>query len=131
LELVTPKTATVAVKPLFNILKKAHQAYSAYRVSVFLSTIDVEVETMSVESQNEFNDLIGCSTTQKVLADYAAAITNTSSETTLRALALLFIGDKQFEFSEQQKIRFISCTNGMDDLKVDLFIKLVDLKNLI
>ena len=130
LDLITPKTASVAVKPLFNFLKEAHQTYSSHRVSVFLSAVDIEVETMSVESQNEFNDFIGHSQTQKVLADYASAITNTSSDITLRALALLFIGDKNFSFTEQQKIRFISCTNGIDDLKVDLFIKLAGLKKL-
>jgi hypothetical protein len=130
LELLTSKTAVAVVKPLFNKLKEAHQLYSGYRVSVFLSAINVEVETMSVENLSEFDDLISCNTAKKVLADYAAAITNTSSETMLRALALLFIGDTQFEFTEQQKSRFISCANGMDDLKVDLFIKLVALKRI-
>jgi hypothetical protein len=130
LELVTAKTASVVVKPLFNALREAHQVYGAYRVGVFLSTIDTEVETMSVESQNEFNDFVGCSKTKKVLADYASAISKTSSEVLLRALALLFIDEKCFEFSEQQKTRFVSCTNGADDLKVDLFIKLASLNKI-
>jgi|TARA_R110000803_G_scaffold190339_3_gene252904 hypothetical protein len=127
LELVTVKTASVAVRPLFNALSEAHQVYGAYRIGVFLSTIDTEIETMSVESQREFNDFVGCSKTKKVLADYASAISNTSSEILLRALALLFIDVNFFEFSEQQKIRFVSCTNGIDDLKVELFIKLASL----
>lgn len=127
MELVTAKTASVVVKSLFNALKEAYQEYGAYRVGVFLSTIDTEVETMSVESQKEFNDFLGCSKTKKVLADYASAISNTSSEISLRALALLFVDEKCVEFSEQQKIRFISCTYGIDDLKVNLFIKLASL----
>jgi hypothetical protein len=130
LELVTVKTASVVVKPLFNALSEAHQVYGAYRVGVFLSTIDTEIETMSVESQNEFNDFVSCSKTKKVLSDYASAISNTSSEVLLRALALLFIDEKCFEFSEQQKTRFVSCTTGIDDLKVDLFIKLASLRKI-
>ncbi|WP_328190263.1 hypothetical protein [Marinobacter sp. OP 3.4] len=63
-----------------------------------------------------------------MLADYAAAITNTSSEIVLRALAFLFIDDRQFDFSTKEKSRFITCANGLDDLKVDLFIKLSSLQ---
>ena len=63
---------------------------------------------MSSEEQRKFNEYLERSGTKKVLADYASATTSTSSDIALRALTLTFINDRQFDFSENEKVRFIS-----------------------
>ncbi|MBS3797192.1 hypothetical protein [Pseudoalteromonas sp. BDTF-M6] len=130
LELQTSKSTNIVLKSTFNLLKKAHNLYAEHRVKQFLDAIDSEVEYLSLDKQIELNEFLNSKVAQKVLADYASAITSTSSEIGLRALALTFINDRQFNFSENEKVRFISCINGIDDLKVNLFIKLASLKQL-
>ncbi|WP_417531319.1 hypothetical protein [Marinobacter lipolyticus] len=128
MELEKTKMVTPVAKSIFGVLKEARNLYGEHRVKLFLATIDSEVENMSVNHQAEINEFLNQKQSKKVLADYADAITNTSSEIVLRALALLFISDRQFDFSDQEKARFVACTNGLDDLKVNLFVKLSGLK---
>ncbi len=130
MELSMSKSTNIVVKSTFNILKEAHNLYAEHRLKQFLYTIDSEIEYLSPDAQAELNEFLNSIGAQKLLADYAAAITSTSSEISLRALALTFINDQQFNFSESEKIRFISCINGIDDLKINLFIKLASLKKL-
>lgn len=130
MNLVEKTIVTTTVKSLFGGLKEAYQFYAQYRVKVFLSTIDSEIELMSAERQAEINEVLDHKNTKKVLADFAATITNTSSEVVLRALAFLFIKDPQFKFTEQETTRFISCTKGLDDLKVEFLLKLGKLNKL-
>ena len=124
------KSTNIVVRSTFNLLKEAHNLYAEHRVKQFLYTIDSEIEYLSIEKQTKLNEFLHSKSAQKVLADYASAITSTSSEIGLRALALIFINDRQFDFSENEKVRFISCINGIDDLKVNLFIKLASLTKL-
>ncbi|QDF65331.1 hypothetical protein FJQ87_00340 [Shewanella sp. SNU WT4] len=128
LEPSTAKSIISTSKSVLNTLKKAHNLYVKYRVTQFLSTLEDEIENLSIERQKEINEFLNNKKSQKVLADYAAAITSTSSDIAIRALALLLIDDRQFSFTENEKARFISCIRGMDDLKVNLFIKLSELK---
>ncbi|WP_172572464.1 hypothetical protein [Vibrio vulnificus] len=124
------KSTNIVVKSTFNILKEAHNLYAEHRLKQFLYTIDTEIEYLSPDAQVELNEFLNSKGAQKLLADYAAAITSTSSDISLRALALTFINDQQFSFSESEKIRFIACINGIDDLKINLFIKLASLEKL-
>lgn len=130
MELSTTKSTNQIVKAAFGVIKEAHYYYAEYRVKQFLKTIDSEVESLTSERQAEINEFLSQERTKKVLADYAAAITNTSSEIVLRALALLLIDDRQFDFSTTEKARFIACISGMDDLKVSFFIQLSTLRKL-
>lgn len=130
MELLLSKSISAVVKSAFNSLNKAHNLYAEHRLKQFLYTIDSEIEYLSPDAQEELNKFLDSDGAQKLLADYAAAIMSTSSDISLRALALTFINDQQFNFNESEKIRFISCINGIDDLKVNLFIKLASLKKL-
>ncbi|HIF9086179.1 TPA: hypothetical protein ACX6PR_002094 [Photobacterium damselae] len=123
-------TIGLVQKTILDYLKDAHFFYVNYRVGTFLNTLNSEIEYLSTEDRKNFNEYLERPETKKVLADYASAITSTSSDIVLRALALTFINDRQFDFSESEKIRFISCINGLDDLKVNLYIRLASLKKL-
>ncbi|MFA0672366.1 hypothetical protein AB4584_24480 [Vibrio splendidus] len=124
------KNTNIVVKSTFNILKEAHNLYAEHRVKQFLYAIDSELEYLNSDAQAELNEFLNSKGAQKLLADYASAITSTSSDIGLRALALTFINDRQFDFNESEKVRFISCINGIDDLKVNLFIQLASLKKI-
>ncbi|EIJ0975061.1 hypothetical protein LH718_003488 [Vibrio parahaemolyticus] len=130
MDLQIPNSTNVLVKSTFNLLKEAHNLYAEHRVKQFLSVVDSEVEYLTIETREEFNEFINSDSAKKVLADYASAITSTSSEIGLRALALTFINDRQFSFTASESARFISCISGIDDLKVNLFIKLASLKKM-
>lgn len=130
MELTPTKIVAPIAKSIFGGLKKARNLYQQYRLELFLATINSEVENLNAEQQTEINNLLDQEITKKLLADYAAAIINTSSDIVLRALALLFINDQQFNFSSQEKARFVTCANGLDDLKANLFIKLSNLYKL-
>lgn len=124
------KGTSLAIRSIFSSLAEARQLYMEHRVNEFLSTIEDQVEYLSAERQAEINNFLNKKESKKVLSDYAATITNTSSDIVIRALALLFINDRQFNFDQRTISRFIACFDGVDDLKVELFLKLSKLKKL-
>ncbi|WP_261881469.1 hypothetical protein [Vibrio coralliirubri] len=124
MEIIAKKCTSIVLRSIFNSLSEARQLYMEHRVNEFISTIEDQVEYLDAERQAEINIFLGKKDSQKFLSDYAAAITNTSSDIVIRALALLFVSDKQFDFDQRLKSRFITCFDGVDDLKVDLFLRL-------
>ncbi|EGR1020505.1 hypothetical protein RUK27_003270 [Vibrio cholerae] len=128
MEIPVKRCTSIALKKVFHALGEARLLFMEHRVNEFLRTVDDQIEELSLDEVEKINAFLSNEQSKKVLSDYAEAITNTSSDIAIRALALLFIDDRQFNFNKHLKSRFITCINGVDDLKINLFLELSTLK---
>ncbi|MDE1334033.1 hypothetical protein [Vibrio aestuarianus] len=128
MDISVKECTSIALKQVFHALGEARLLFMEHRVKEFLRTVDDQIEELSLDEIEKINAFLSSNQSKKLLSDYAEAITNTSSDIAIRALALLFIDDRQFNFDNHLKSRFITCINGIDDLKINLFLELSKLK---
>ena len=92
------------------------------RINSFLQRID----TMTMEEREDLRALLNSEVGQKIIADYAEAITKTQSERVRMAIALLYCKDGDFEFNEIDISIFINGVTGISDRTLDIFLELIE-----
>ncbi|WP_396622966.1 hypothetical protein [Marinobacter sp. W-8] len=128
MEIIPDKFYAPATRSALSLLKDAVELRRDYKIGQFLKAVDYCYERMSVDNSIKIQEFVNEEKTREFLEEYARAIINTPSTITLKALAILYSDYNNYDFSHNLKIRFVNCINGLDDLKVNLFIKLSKIK---
>jgi len=105
---------------VFETFIKAREQIQIRRFSEFLSHVDTNYETMSVEDNEELNNFINSKEGERFLVNYADAILQTTSNRVMMALALLYCNKD--DFNELNKVNFIQATKNLDDDLVDFYL---------
>lgn len=128
MEITPDNFITPAAKTTLLLLREGFALRRDYKISQFLKAVDYCYDRMSVDNSIRIQEFVNEEKTREFLEEYARAIINTPSTITLKALAILYSDYNNYDFSHNLKIRFVNCINGLDDLKVNLFIKLSKIK---
>ncbi|WP_147232352.1 hypothetical protein [Psychromonas sp. B3M02] len=122
-EIISSKTMLTVGTKAFDVIKNAYQSRKQERVSSFFKCVETRYEYMDEEQRAKLNESINSIEGQEVLAQYADAITQTSSDRVRMAIALLYCNDCDFNFSEFDQRIFINGVTGITDHIIDFFIE--------
>lgn len=122
-DIISSKTALTIGTKAFDAIKDAYQSRQQERVSSFFKCVETRYEYMDEEQRAKLNESINSTEGQEVLAQYADAITQTSSDRVRMAIALLYCKDCDFNFSEFDQRIFINGVIGITDHVIDFFIE--------
>lgn len=82
---------------------------------------------MTVDEKEKFTKYISSEIGQKIVSDYAIAVTLTPSKVVNAALALLYSQDPDFSFSQSELERFVAAVSGLTDRKINFLLKIQNL----
>lgn len=121
-EIVTTKTVMASAKVTVNLLKETYKTRQNARVESFFQCVELRYEFMTDEDKANFDKLVYSDIGTEILASYADAITQTSSDRVRMAVALLYCKDSDFHFSIPEELAFISGTLGITDHMIDFYL---------
>ncbi|EMC0408389.1 hypothetical protein H8F06_18200 [Vibrio fluvialis] len=94
-----------------------------YRTRVFFQTVETRYEVMTPAEKEKFKVHISSAYGQKIISDFAIAVSSTSSVIVNASLALLYSQDPEFNFSQSELERFVAAVSGLTDRKVDFLLQ--------
>jgi hypothetical protein len=124
-KLVDPSIAVVS--EVFVAIGEAFQKGQLYRTEIFFQTVETRYEAMTATDKDKFKEHISSEGGQKIISDFAIAVSSTPSTIVNASLALLYSQDPEFNFSKSELERFIAAVSGLTDRKVDFLLKIQNL----
>lgn len=124
-KLVDPSIAVVS--EIFVVIGEAFQKGQLYRTEIFFQTVETRYEAMTATDKDMFKEHISSEGGQKIISDFAIAVSSTPSTIVNASLALLYSQDPEFNFSKSELERFIAAVSGLTDRKVDFLLEIQNL----
>ncbi|WP_417528582.1 hypothetical protein [Marinomonas shanghaiensis] len=124
-KLVDPSIAVVS--EIFVVIGEAFQKGQLYRTEIFFQTVETRYEAMTATDKDMFKEYISSKGGQKIISDFAIAVSSTPSTIVNASLALLYSQDPEFNFSKSELERFIAAVSGLTDRKVDFLLEIQNL----
>ena len=97
-KLVDPSIAVVS--EVFVAIGEAFQKGQLYRTEIFFQTVETRYEAMTATDKDKFKEHISSEGGQKIISDFAIAVSSTPSTIVNASLALLYSQDPEFNFSK-------------------------------
>jgi hypothetical protein len=125
-EVISTKAVLTVGKAAFDVIRNAYKTRQHERVDSFFKHIEMRYEFMTADQRVKISESIQSPEGQEILAQFADAITQTSSERVRMAIALLYCNDPDFQFSEFDTRIFINGVTGITDHVLDFFIESIN-----
>ncbi|WP_318508037.1 hypothetical protein [Photobacterium leiognathi] len=126
--LTSEKIPTINTKNVLNTLKTGYEVFRQHKVSNFVTAVEHRMDFMTENEIDIFLKSFDTTYGKNIISDFVNAIINSPSHTVTTALALLFVKDRDFSFSEEETERLVSCIVGLTEKKVNTFIAITKLK---
>lgn len=105
-------------------ISEAFQKSQFYRARIFFQTVETRYEVMTPSEKGKFKEHISSKCGQKIVSDFAIAVSSTPSTIVNASLALLYSQDPDFSFSQSELERFVAAVSGLTDRKVDFLLQI-------
>ncbi|PKF48747.1 hypothetical protein [Enterovibrio nigricans] len=125
IKLADPNLAVAS--EIFEAITEAFKKSQCYRTSTFFKTVETRYEVMTQPEKVKFKEHISSESGQKVISDFAIAVSSTPSTIVNASLALLYSQDPDFNFSQNELERFVAAVSGLTDRKVDFLLHIQNL----
>ncbi|EIJ2230975.1 hypothetical protein LIA63_004565 [Vibrio parahaemolyticus] len=120
-KLIDPNVAVAS--EILVAIGEAFQQGQFYRTRTFFQTVETRYEVMTPAEKEKFKEHISSKCGQKIISDFAIAVSSTPSVIVNASLALLYSQDPDFSFSPSELERFVAAVSGLTDRKVDFLLQ--------